>query len=756
MGDLTLRIRANFDKAQAAFEELADSSAETREQMEKFAKQLEGNEVDEFNRKQKMLQNSLIGTRGETAALEQSVRNYQREIERNIRNGLSPNSDAVRALRTEQEQLQKRIDASRKAQERKTKAMNAAKTALKATAVAAAGLVAGVIALTKRNANLANNLANSARIVGLTTEAYQELDYAMRMSGIENGEYMLNRLNRSVIDVRNETGTLTKYLRDNQQELLEQLQGVENNEEAFTLLMDAIHRAPNEFAAAELAMAAFGRNGAQMVLVAQNGAEGISALREEARELGVVSHANAEAAARFNDAIYRLRVAAQNIAQEFTGNLLPTLTNIVVRLTNLIQRAGEFRARLEGLRGVVATLTPIIAGATAGLTAFFGTMKAVGYITTFINKIRLLTTTLKGATAAALAKAAAKKLLAYVKSLGKFGAVAGLLAAGAMVAAFEGTRRAINGTINAAMELDNVIQDFDFPEISFLAEDIADLDVALTELSWGGARTAVRAIEEVAAATKKAVGYAEKSLRERLMLTEYTATQEKNTQIATIKQFLLERAELESDDREERKEEVRRLKEYLLSHEERFADERYAIAYATEQALRALSKETAEATKKDWMNAYSALFGGLSKLFAVAGREHRAFFLMSRKMALVQAGINTALAITNALANIPPPANIAKAIAVGITGAAQKAKIISSMVPSAETGGRFVVPHSRGVDSGIMRVNPGEEINVTPRGMTGGEAFNFSFVFGETEFAQIINKIARSGELHTLRLSNNY
>jgi len=271
MSDLTLKIRGDFSQARRAFEELAESSTETREQMEQFAESLTASELEEFNRKQRRIQDSMRGTRGETAALEQSSRNYQRQIEQLIRQGFDPNSTAVRELTREQQRLQREVDNSRKAKERKTKAVKAAKTALKASAVAVAGLVTGVIALTKRNANLANGLANSARVVGMTTEAYQELDYAMRMSGIENGDYMLNRMNRSIIDVRNETGQLTKFLENNYYELLRQLQGVENNEEAFTLLMDAIHRAPNEFAAAELAMAAFGRNGAQMVLAAQNG-----------------------------------------------------------------------------------------------------------------------------------------------------------------------------------------------------------------------------------------------------------------------------------------------------------------------------------------------------------------------------------------------------------------------------------------------------------------------------------------------------
>ena len=833
MSDLTLKIRASFDQAQKAFEELAESSAETREQMERFAKTLEGNEVDEFNRKQKMLQNSLIGTRGETAALEASVRNYTREIEKNIRNGMNPNSDAIRALRAEQEQLQKRIDASRKAQERKTKAMKAAKTALKATAVAAAGLVTGIIALTRRNANLANDLANSARIVGLTTEAYQELDYAMRMSGIENGDYMLNRMARSVIDVRNETGTLTKFLEDNYYELLRQLQGVENNEEAFTLLMDAIHRAPNEFMAAELAMAAFGRNGAQMVLVAQNGAEGINALREEARELGVVSHANAQAAMAFNDALFRLRTAAQNMTQELTVKLLPALTNIIVRVTNAIQRAGEFRARLEGLRGVVHTLVPIIAGATAGLTAFFGTMKAIGYITVLINKIRTMTIVFQKATAATVAKAAAKKLLAYVKSMGKAGAIAGAAAAGIMTAAFFITRNEINKAINSAMEFTEIIKDFDFPEISFVAEEIAELDMTLSALAWGGAAAATSALNEVGEKTLQ-------NLRRRLGYVEHYGKQEKNSQIAIIQSFLLERAKLESDDMDKRIAEIRRLNDYLISStrltaeereaveraannailqltnksfeerlnamrktenqikneqinivqsflaqrlnlesedwDERYAflkeklqiiketesftaDERHLIEQELNRKLEALNQERVDAAKQaaiNMMRAYSTLFGGLSKLFGVFRREQRAMFMISRSIAIVQAGINTALAVTKTLSQFgATPVGIAKAIGVGLKGAAQKAKIISSMV-SAETGGRFVVPQSSGVDNSLMRVNPGETVEVTPRGMTGNNGIaQYVFKISEQVIFDIVNKGGRSGDIYEFEPARN-
>ena len=219
-----------------------------------------------------------------------------------------------------------------------------------------------------------------------------------------------------------------------------------------------------------------------------------------------------------------------------------------------------------------------------------------------------------------------------------------------------------------------------------------------------------------------------KTLQERLNVIEKTENQIKNERINVIEGFLTQRAKLESDDLERQLEFLKEKHRYLLEAEHLYGDERIAMEEAVQRAIQALQEETARkaiAGQEQMIRAQAKLFGGLSKLLGAAGKENRAFFMLSRKMAIVQAGINTALSITNALASFPGPVGIVKAIAFGMKGAAQKAKIVSSMIPSAETGGRFVVPQSRGVDNSIMRVNPGETVDITPRGMTGrGEIFN--------------------------------
>ena len=139
---------------------------------------------------------------------------------------------------------------------------------------------------------------------------------------------------------------------------------------------------------------------------------------------------------------------------------------------------------------------------------------------------------------------------------------------------------------------------------------------------------------------------------------------------------------------------------------------------------------------------------------------------MQKGVAAAEAGIHSYLAFTKALASGVPPYNYAAASGVLAAGLAQQIKIMSTPIPStpipsniqsAETGGRFIVPNSTGVDSALLRVNQGEAAEITPRGMTGRkESFNFNFMMDGRVFAEIINKLARSGEIHTLQLAGNY
>ena len=112
---------------------------------------------------------------------------------------------------------------------------------------------------------------------------------------------------------------------------------------------------------------------------------------------------------------------------------------------------------------------------------------------------------------------------------------------------------------------------------NFLAEDIANLDVALTALSWGGAAAVVEAMEEVTEASKEAAVTMESYFKERIRTVPYMERHAADRQLGIIRDFLRDRMRYLSDDWDEREEFLK--KQFYLIKETEYltAYERYAI-----------------------------------------------------------------------------------------------------------------------------------------------------------------------------------
>ena len=151
---------------------------------------------------------------------------------------------------------------------------------------------------------------------------------------------------------------------------------------------------------------------------------------------------------------------------------------------------------------------------------------------------------------------------------------------------------------------------------------------------------------------------------------------ETNLTIFRLEQFgLLEEAELAKRER-------------LLENELLLAEERELIIGQSEANIREIRKASSDFEKElntELVESKKAgLNQGLSTLRDVAGRESA----IGRGAAVAQAGINTAQAITKALASLPPPFSFIVAALTGVLGAVQVAKI-AGITPSFEKGGKI-------------------------------------------------------------------
>jgi tape measure domain-containing protein len=242
------------------------------------------------------------------------------------------------------------------------------------------------------------------------------------------------------------------------------------------------------------------------------------------------------------------------------------------------------------------------------------------------------------------------------------------------------------------------------------------------------------------------------TLTERLNAIQESERAIQTKQIEEITSFLNQRLELEQLKDDERLEWLKAQSEQIKELETLDAEERVALETAVVNAIAAEEKRLADIQKKilkDKLDAASQFFKGIQDLAALGAKESIGLAVIDKAVSAAQAAINSYLAFTEALASGPPPFNYIAAAGVLASGIAAQVKILSTPIPSAETGGRFIVPNnSIGSDNTLMRVNPGEEIDVTPRGMAGnGGIQNIVVQIEKQTIFDVINNGIRSGDI---------
>lgn len=136
----------------------------------------------------------------------------------------------------------------------------------------------------------------SARI-GLSTDAVQEFTHATDLSGVSMGQFeqAVRELNRRIAE-----GT----------------QPYRDAEQALAAIADRVQAAGSAAERARIVYDAFGRTGASLLPMLQDGAAGLAAMRQEARDLGLVLSADTiQAATQLNDELSRMMRVLRTNAQ---------------------------------------------------------------------------------------------------------------------------------------------------------------------------------------------------------------------------------------------------------------------------------------------------------------------------------------------------------------------------------------------------------------------------------------------------------
>lgn len=254
------------------------------------------------------------------------------------------------------------------------------------------GAFAAVAKLTNDFINAGDEIAKTAKKMQTTSEALQEWRFIAERSGVSNSalEKSFMKVNAAVADVVTETtGPAADALRDLgiSQEFLEEANL--SAAETYDLVILKLSEMEDEVLRTSIANEIFGdKTATELTPILLENAEAISALKEEARELGIISNEDAAQAEALADMITNLKQEFGKLAANLAISVIPLFKSLVAwvkekiipifrkfidKWSNLTD--GQKKTRVA-LLAVLAALGPLIS-IIGGLIGVFVTLTTV-------------------------------------------------------------------------------------------------------------------------------------------------------------------------------------------------------------------------------------------------------------------------------------------------------------------------------------------------------------------------------------------
>lgn len=242
--------------------------------------------------------------------------------------------------------------------------------------------IAGMVALAKSTESFAGHLVDNVKRIGFNVEAYQELQYAAKKSGVSTEDFdkSMQKMTRSLGEAKAGQGALYSFLNRTNPALLKQVIAAESNEEAFNVLTGALGGLKDASKQAAFANIVFGKSGANFTNLANSGADGIKGLRDEARALGILTEDQVMNADSLGDTMDALEQVFASIKNTIGASLIPVVKSMGEEFISFYKaNKGELDKFLKAFQ---ANLPQIIESLK---DAFFGLVEAIKVVVNIFN-----------------------------------------------------------------------------------------------------------------------------------------------------------------------------------------------------------------------------------------------------------------------------------------------------------------------------------------------------------------------------------
>ena len=270
----------------------------------------------------------------------------------------------------------RRSDALTRSTDNLTRGLRGLGAGVAVAGAAVAAAAGGLLVMTQRIANQADEIAKHSTRIGVTIESYQELSHAMELSGGNIGEASaaLRRLSGNMLDASQGVSTAVDAFDGIGVSALTATGGLRSVDDVLADIADEFAQMEDGSEKTARAMELFGRSGTTLIPLLNQGSAGIAEMRQEARDLGlVISTETAHAAEALNDDLTRLKGVATGFANAIASQLIPQLRVVVGKIEDASRSAA-------GLQDAVADL------AGNALAGFLSALRSVASLTLSVTQ----------------------------------------------------------------------------------------------------------------------------------------------------------------------------------------------------------------------------------------------------------------------------------------------------------------------------------------------------------------------------------
>lgn len=279
-------------------------------------------------------------------------------------------------------------------------AITSVKRGMKLAVGVAVGLTAALAGVIATTAQAGDHAAKTAQQIGMTAEELQEYEKAARLAGARGRELEVGfrTMARNVRDAAMGQGEAKEALGKLRIQMREGNGELRGMSDIFEQIADRIAGTTNETEKVALASEIFGRSGAKLLPLLNQGAAGIRRMRQEARDLGIVMSEEAtKASEEFTDRLGDATDIVVGLKRQIGIGLMPTFTRMLTRfkewflanrkvIQQRLDKAVDFiRVKIEDLEDALRRLNEFVQTRLGGWENLF---KQIGKALVFGAGIR--------------------------------------------------------------------------------------------------------------------------------------------------------------------------------------------------------------------------------------------------------------------------------------------------------------------------------------------------------------------------------